>query len=307
MRPWHDVEAIERAVSRLGQAAVRDAPLGARTTYRVGGVAAVLVEVHDAAGLHLVADAARESGLATLTVGKGSNMLVADEGFEGIVVVLGGEFERLDVDAEGVVTAGGAVALPVLARRSVAAGRRGLEWAVGVPGTVGGAVRMNAGGHGSDMSECVVSVDVFDLATGDQRTWTPSELNFGYRTSALGDQNIVLHAHLAAAQGDVATGEALISEIVQWRRANQPGGQNAGSVFVNPDETSAGAEIDRLGLKGHRRGTAEVSPKHANFIQADEGGRAQDVADLMDEVAGTVERETGTVLRTEIRRVGRFA
>ncbi len=303
MPTWRDPDAVAVARDALGELGQLDAPLGARTTYRVGGPAALLAVVASPEDLAVVAEARRLSGLDVLVVGKGSNMLVADRGFEGIAVVLGDPFTRIEID-DGVVVAGGAVALPVLARRTVAEGLRGLEWAVGVPGSVGGAVRMNAGGHGSDIAASLLDATVFDLETAEQACMRASSLRFGYRSSAVSSTEIVTGARFRTTPGDRAEGERLLAEIVQWRRANQPGGQNAGSVFVNPDGTSAGAEIDRAGLKGMRLGSAHVSAKHANFIQADENGRAQDVSDLMDHVASVVGERRGVALHTEIRRIG---
>ncbi|MBA3287030.1 MAG: FAD-binding protein, partial [Acidimicrobiia bacterium] len=206
------------------------------------------------------------------------------------------------------VVAGGGVALPVLARRTAVAGFSGFEWAVGVPGSVGGAVRMNAGGHGSDMATVLVDVELVDLTSG---TATPAVvpvagLGLRFRGSDLHDGHLVLTARLALAEGDRVASEATIAEIVRWRREHQPGGQNAGSVFVNPvpGEVSAGSLIDGLGLRGLRVGTAWVSEKHANFIQASEGGRAADVRAVMEQVRSRVAESTGYLLRSEIRLVG---
>ena len=302
------VEAVRTAAELLGDLAERDVPLGPLTTYRVGGAAALFVRLRDRQDLATVAAARAASGLPVLMVGRGSNLLVADAGFAGIAVSAAGVAETIDVDHDAHrVTAGASVFLPVLARRTAAAGLTGFEWAVGVPGSVGGAVRMNAGGHGSDMAECLVSVTIADLdADGRPAEVASAELGLRFRGSALRPEQLVLDATLQLAPGDRARSEAQISEIVGWRRANQPGGQNAGSVFVNPvpGEVSAGELIDGLGLRGLRVGSAEVSPKHANFIQADEGGSADDVHALMELVRRRVADATGFALRSEIRLVG---
>ena len=302
------VEAVRTAAELLGDLAERDVPLGPLTTYRVGGAAALFVRLRDRQDLATVAAARAASGLPVLMVGRGSNLLVADAGFAGIAVSAAGVAETIDVDQDAHrVTAGASVFLPVLARRTAAAGLTGFEWAVGVPGSVGGAVRMNAGGHGSDMAECLVSVTIADLdADGRPAELASAELGLRFRGSALRPEQLVLDATLQLAPGDRARSEAQISEIVGWRRANQPGGQNAGSVFVNPvpGEVSAGELIDGLGLRGLRVGSAEVSPKHANFIQADEGGSADDVHALMELVRRRVADATGFALRSEIRLVG---
>ena len=183
-------------------------------------------------------------------------------------------------------------------------GLTGFEWAVGVPGSIGGAVRMNAGGHGSDMAASLARVRVVDLTADEDGIVPASALDLRYRRSSIGAASLVVWAELALAPGDRAAGEAEISEIVRWRRANQPGGQNAGSVFTNPPGDSAGRLIDAAGCKGLRLGTAEVSPKHANFIQADEGGSADDVWALMGEVRARVHARTGIDLVPETCLVG---
>ena len=173
--------------------------------------------------------------------------------------------------------AGAALALPVLARRVADAGWSGLSWAVGVPGSVGGAVRMNAGGHGSDMASCLVRYSWVDLLSDAGGTDSVDRLAYGYRTSSVAPSQIVLGAELRVAAGSSEEEQEAVSTIVRWRREHQPGGSNAGSVFTNPEGDSAGRLIEAAGLKGFRIGTAHVSEKHANFIQADKGGRADDV------------------------------
>jgi UDP-N-acetylmuramate dehydrogenase len=235
--------------------------------------------------------------------GNGSNMLVADQGFAGIAVHLGTGFTRLDIDGT-MVRGGAALALPTLARRTAAAGLSGLEWAVGVPGSVGGAVRMNAGGHGSDTVATLVRYRWVDLATATASEAPAAQLDAGYRHTSVAATDVVTEAVHELERCDPAEARAAIDEVVRWRRAHQPGGSNAGSVFTNPSGDSAGRLIDGCGLKGLRIGTAEVSSKHANFIQADRGGSADDVLRLMDEVRSRVAAATGVTLSTEVQLVG---
>jgi UDP-N-acetylmuramate dehydrogenase len=296
-------DALDRAAAMLGELARRDLPLGPLTTYRVGGAAALSVEASSIGDLRRVAGATAATGLPTLVVGKGSNLLVADAGFPGIAVLLGPAFAGVDVDGT-VVVAGGAASLPVVARRTVRAGLTGFEWAVGVPGSIGGAVRMNAGGHGSDMAAWLVEVREVDLATGDETTVDAAGLDLGYRRSSVAPHQVVVAATLALSPGDPAAGERELTEIVAWRRANQPGGQNAGSVFTNPPGDSAGRLIDAAGCKGLRLGSAEVSTKHANFVQADAGGSADDVRALMESIRRRVFEHSGVDLQPETRLVG---
>jgi len=280
-----------------------DLSLGPLTTYRVGGPAALHVRLEAPELVPQVAAVIAAAGVPVLVVGKGSNLLVADAGFNGVALTLGEGFAFCDIETTR-VRAGGAASLPVVARQTVAASLTGFEWAVGVPGSIGGAVRMNAGGHGSDMAAVVDSVELCDLGSGCVREVAASDLEFGYRTSAVRDTDLVLAASLRLASGDRAAGEAELSEIVKWRRENQPGGQNAGSVFTNPVGDSAGRLVEAAGCKGLRLGSAMVSDKHANFIQADAGGSADDVRELMVVVAARVRQESGVTLLSETRLVG---
>ncbi|MEM8748469.1 MAG: UDP-N-acetylmuramate dehydrogenase [Actinomycetota bacterium] len=308
-----DATVIERAVDRIGDIAVADAPLAPLTTYKVGGSAAVFAEVTSVDDLLRVGRVAREFELPLLPIGRGSNLLVADAGFPGIALVT--TFDDIEIDAAtSSVRSGSAVPLPVLARRTAQAGLTGFEWAVGVPGSIGGAVRMNAGGHGSDMAASLVDVDLLDLDDADDPlhllTVPADGLGLRFRGSDLRQHVVVVSARLQLAPADAASLEKSpedeIKEIVRWRLDNQPGGQNAGSVFVNPvpGEVSAGELVDRAGQRGRRHGTAEVSEKHANFIQADPGGSADDVYELMRLVRAEVLAATGYALRSEIRIVG---
>ncbi len=287
----------------LGDRAGRDRPLGALTTYRVGGPAALTVEPADEAELVALAQTLHRYDVPVLVLGRGSNLLVADGGFDGLVVSLGRGFESLTVHGRK-VQAGAAVALPVLARRTVSAGLRGLEWAVGVPGSVGGAIRMNAGGHGSDTAATLVGYRWVDLASGSVDERPAAALGLAYRRSRLAPTDVVVSGTYELEPGPVEEGRAVIDEIVRWRRANQPGGSNAGSVFTNPPGDSAGRLIEACGLKGFRMGSAEVSSKHANFFQADPGGSADDVRRLIAHVQARVEAATGVVLHPEVRLVG---
>ncbi|HYF45536.1 MAG TPA: FAD-binding protein, partial [Acidimicrobiales bacterium] len=231
------MSAVDRLADRLaeglGSGLGRDVPLGPFTTYRVGGPAALFVDVDGRAELDVVVDAlvAEPGAVPVLVVGKGSNLLVADAGFPGLALRLGGEFAEVVVDGLD-VHAGGAAPLPVLARQTAAAGLTGLEWAVGVPGTVGGGVRMNAGGHGSDIAATLVEVRLRDLRTGEDGAVSAADLNLGYRRSSVRADQLVTRATFRLVEGDADTATAELAEIVRWRRENQPGGPNAGSVFT---------------------------------------------------------------------------
>lgn len=289
--------------ARLGAALRRDVPLGPLTTYGVGGPAARLIEVADDDALAAVAAAAAATGAPVLVVGLGSNLLVSDQGFDGLVVVLGAGFATVEIDGTR-VRAGGRAKLPVVARQSAAAGLTGFEWAAGVPGSIGGAVRMNAGVPEADMADALVRVRVVDLASGEDVVVPAGDLHLGYRTSSVRPSQVVAWAELELVRGDAAAARAAIKEKTQWRRDHQPGGRNAGSVFTNPPGDSAGRLIEAAGGKGLRVGTAEVSAKHANFILSDEGGTAADVWALMAEVRALVFAASGVSLHPETCLVG---
>jgi UDP-N-acetylmuramate dehydrogenase len=292
------------ALDARGARVTRDASIAELVTYRVGGPVAALVRIGTEAELVAVAAVVGERRPPVLVVGRGSNLLVADEGFAGLGVVLDGAFDDVEL-GERSVTAGGAVALPVLARRSAAAGRADLEFLVGIPGSVGGAVRMNAGGHGREIRDVLIRAWVADLSAGGTPVARPrAAFDFGYRHSELGDSDLVVRGEFAVRVDDPLRCEARVAEIVRWRRENQPGGTNAGSVFRNPPDDSAGRLIDACGLKGLRSGGASVSEKHGNFIQALPGARASDVRDLVLTVQRRVETETGVHLVPELRLVG---
>jgi UDP-N-acetylmuramate dehydrogenase len=302
------LEALADALAAgLGPDAVRRrVPVADFSTYRLGGPVELVATVAgdpDLAAL-AAAVAATVPTPPVLVLGRGSNLLVADRGFPGLGVVLTGDFETVAIDADG-VTAGAAAPLPVLARRAAAAGLTGLEFYVGIPGSVGGAVRMNAGGHGRDTAEVLRQAWTVDL-TGDPslRRRDVLDLDLRYRHSALSATDVVTRAQFLASPDTPAACAARIDEVVRWRREHQPGGANAGSVFRNPPGDSAGRLIDATGLKGLRVGGAVVSEKHANFFQAEPGATADDVAALVAEVQARVGDATGVQLVPELQLVG---
>lgn len=297
--------SLERLLAVGGDRVVEHAPLGARTTYRVGGTARLLVTLSTRADLDELGPLLAGLELPLYPVGNGSNLLVADGEVAVCALVLEGEFAGLDWREEGdavYADLGAGLDLPVAARRLARAGVTGFEWAVGVPGSVGGAVAMNAGGHGADLAASLVGARVWRAGTVTDRP--AADLGLGYRHSALEPGEIVLGATLRLAKGSAAASESAIREIVRWRREHQPGGTNAGSVFRNPPGDHAARLIESVGLKGWRRASARVSEKHANFIQADEGGRADDVYALIVEVRRRVLAETGVALVCENRFLG---
>jgi UDP-N-acetylmuramate dehydrogenase len=304
--------------ARLPGRVRRNAAVADLSTYRLGGPVAVLVRVGDDDNLAAVAKVVATHRPPVLVVGRGSNLLVGDDGFPGVAVLLEDGFEALhlgaadetrsraaDVVRGGVVRAGGALAVPVLARRTASAGLAGLEFFVGIPGSVGGAVRMNAGGHGRETADVLHRAWLVDLyAGGEPAEHAAADLELGYRHSAVSATQVVVRAEFAVTRDDTGACETRVAEIVRWRREHQPGGANAGSVFRNPPGDSAGRVIDAAGLKGLRVGGAVVSPKHANFFQAEPGATATDVARLVAEVQRRVADESGVHLVPELVMVG---
>lgn len=296
-------ELAERLRDRVQGSVAARASLGAYTTFRVGGPADVLVEAESEDDLRAVADVA--SDVPVTIVGRGSNLLVADEGFRGIAVRLGRSFRRHEATPEGLLL-GGAVYLPAAARLCVRLGLSGFEFAAEIPATFGGAVRMNAGAHERCMADVLTSARVIDLATGEGRHLDREELGLAYRHSDLRPSDVVVDGTLALQRGEPEQIAERNAAHVRWRRETQPPGRSAGSVFCNPPGDSAGRLIDAVGAKGMRIGGAEVSSVHANFIVADPGAKAADVFSLIGAVRALVLERTGVTLEPEVRFLGSF-
>lgn len=280
-------------------------PLARHTSYRIGGPADALALPDTAAELAAVVRACRAADVPLAVLGAGSNLLVGDGGMPGVVVKLGAGFRRMDWHARG-VTAGAAVLLGKLARTATAHGLAGLEQAEGIPGTVGGAVVMNAGAYGWETGDVLARVDGVDAA-GRLVTLDRSQLAFRYRRSELPPGFIVTAATFELRPDAPAAIGARLAAVRDQRVASQPhGASNAGSIFKNPGGDHAGRLIEAVGLKGRRIGRARVSERHANFIVNDGGATAADVQALMAEAQRTVWERSGVWLEPEIRLVGRW-
>lgn len=283
-----------------GVSIVPGAALDQLTTLRVGGPAALLVTVEDEEALIRTTTAIRERSVPVLLLGRGSNLLVHDEGWPGVVLRLGTGFRSITVEGT-VVESGGAEPMPSVAVRTAQLGLAGFAWGAAVPGTIGGGVRMNAGAHGEDMAASLVAARVLDLRTGSVETWDVDRLDLGYRHSAITPHHVVVSATLALRRDEPARVMAEIDAIRAWRRAHQPLNRpSCGSVFTNPPGRSAGALIDRAGLKGTRIGGAQVSETHANFIVTAPGARAADVEALIDLITERVREHSGITLHPEV-------
>lgn len=276
------------------------------TTFRIGGPAALYVEPESERDLVAAGEAIRETGVPFVVIGKGSNLLVSDDGFRGLVLRLGRGFRWAARDG-GRVTAGGAMPLPALAGVALSHGLSGLEFGVAIPASLGGAVRMNAGAHGHELAEVLVTVEVFSLREGRVQAAPASEAGFRYRGSGLPEDGVVVGATARLSPGDREGIRRLMDEAREWRRRTQPIAEpNCGSVFKNPPGDHAARLIEGAGAKGLSVGGATVSPKHANFIVAAEGARAADVVALVRKVQELVAARFDVHLEPEVHLVGNF-
>jgi UDP-N-acetylmuramate dehydrogenase len=295
---------LARAVGDAVAGRVRaDEPLARHTSFRIGGPADVLATPDTALELAAIARAAAQAGASLTILGGGSNMLVGDGGIRGVVVKLGRGFRRVVWDAP-CVEAGAAVQLGRLARDAVERGLAGLEYAEGIPGTVGGALFMNAGAYGGEVSDTVDEVEGVD-ATGAVRRLPRTSLAFVYRRTVLPAGFLVTAVRFRLRPEASAEVQARLAHARDRRTASQPHGQaNAGSIFKNPPGDHAGRLVEAAGLKGARVGGARISEQHGNFIVNEGAARATDVQALMQEAQRVVWERSGVWLEPEVRLVG---
>ncbi|TLM77881.1 MAG: UDP-N-acetylmuramate dehydrogenase, partial [Actinobacteria bacterium] len=266
----------------------RDEPLARHTTYRIGGPAALFVQCDTVAGLALTLETLADCEIEWTVLGSGSNVLAADEGYQGAVIVLGKDFKRHAVEGERIV-AGAGVILAALVQEAFKRGLTGMEFAVGVPGTLGGALVMNAGSRDDWIGTRVERVTLYAPGEG-LVSLRGSEVAWRYRRTNLPARGVVVEASLALSEGDADQIRRTMEAALRRRKRTQPLGQpNAGSVFVNPPGDSAGRLIEASGLKGAGVGGAVISDVHANFIVNTGGGTAADVLGLVRLVRDTVE------------------
>ena len=295
---------------QLGHEAVgAEEPLAAHTTLRVGGPAAAFVTAQEPADLVAVAAVCRSRQVPWLLLGRGSNLLVADDGWPGVVVRLGRGFRGFQPEdaapepgAEVGVVAGAAEPMPVLAATAQQHALGGLAFGVAIPGTLGGAVRMNAGAMGAATAEVLDWAEVVRLAADGRIERLPADrLRYGYRSSALPPDAVVVRARLRLRREDPVALAAQMREYRAWRRAHQPVNvPSCGSVFRNPPGDSAGRLIDAAGGKGLRCGRARVSEVHANFITVEPGATAADVHAVIRAVQALVADRHGVLLEPEV-------
>ena len=281
-------------------------PLASRTSFGIGGPAEFFIESANPKSIETVLEGCRMRGVPYLLLGAGTNLLIADAGVEGLVVrVVNREHE-----VEGInIRAGAGLKMMRLARIAADAGLRGFEFAIGVPGTVGGAVYQNAGCWGKELREVLVEARGFQPGA-DHRTWTLKDLQLRYRTSALRDGPLhgalVIDATIKLERGDGEEAKRLMAKLTAERNQTQPiKTKNCGSVFKNPPGDSAGRLVQAAGLKGARQGAAVISDLHGNFIVNEGGATASDVAKLIEHARDEVIRRFGVELEREVELVGK--
>jgi UDP-N-acetylenolpyruvoylglucosamine reductase len=281
----------------------RDEPMARHTTLRVGGPADVFAEPANEADLAAILRFCSERGVSFFILGRGSNLVVRDGGFRGVVICLSSpEFSRIEIDGPRIRAGAGAKQknVAVEARR---AGLRGVEFLEGIPGSIGGALRMNAGAMGGETFNAVESVRVMDFA-GNIRELTPAEMAVSYRSCVTLKTHVALGAVFKCAPAPRGEIEARMRAYSEKRWSSQPAAPSAGCMFKNPSAIPAGKLIDELGLKGTKVGGARVSLEHGNFLVNDGGATAKDVLSLVELVRAKALVERGIELHAEVEIIG---
>ena len=298
---WKD--ALPEIITQPGSRLRFEEPLAKHTHFGIGGEATAYIEVSTVSELTALARFHRQWDIPIAVIGRGSNLLVSDTGFKGIGIRLVGELAKLEVTGN-VVSVGAGLALPALSKIMSQRGLSGVEFAFGIPGSVGGALIMNAGAWGSSFGDVVTNVTVM-TDTGELVNLTHAEAHFEYRHSGLDIYFCVTGATLALEPGDVDTITERMQTLFKQKVATQPfAEENAGCMFKNPPSDSAGRLIDISGLKGYRIGGAEVSTVHGNFILNIDNATAEDVLKLVAHIQQQVREKTGISLQTEVKRLG---
>ena len=281
-------------------------PMAAHTTFRTGGEAAVFVEVPGKQQLTQLVQYMAKISQEFFVLGKGSNLLVGDKGYPGIVLNLGKRFARIEVEGN-IIRAEAGASLPQVAVTAMQHGLSGLEFAAGIPGTLGGAVRMNAGAYGGEMKQVLESAVVL-TQEGELLTIPVEELGLAYRTSVVEKKDyVVVEATLRLKKGDQAAIREVMDDLKQRRVTKQPlEFGSAGSTFKRPEGYFAGKLIEDAGLRGFRIGDAQVSEKHCGFVINRGNATAAQVCELMQEVVKKVKETSGVTLEPEVKRIGEF-
>lgn len=284
-------------------------PLARYTSMKIGGPADFFIDVENAAALTRVLQTLDEYGTSFCLLGNGSNVLISDQGVRGALIHLRGEFKKVEWRQEGNtvgVRVGSAFAVTQLVREAARRGYSGLEFAEGIPGTLGGALVMNAGAYGSEFEKIVDQVDGLTQA-GEPVRFTREQMTFTYRDSHLPPGTVVTQVLLRLTLEDAAKVTAKVRDLVTKRKAAQPSGYpNSGSMFRNPTGDYAGRLIEAAGLKGSKIGQAKIAERHGNFIVNLGGAKAEDVRRLMEMARSEVKRQFGIELQPEVRLIGEW-
>ncbi|MFH1149625.1 MAG: UDP-N-acetylmuramate dehydrogenase [Actinomycetota bacterium] len=288
------------ALSETGARVEASVPLSRHTTWKVGGPADFMAWVGSTGVLAGILSVVRSRGVGSMVLGNGSNVLFSDDGYRGVVLRLSGELSGVSIEGER-VHAGGGAGLGAAVEAAARAGLAGLEFAFGIPGTIGGAVMTNAGAFSSSVSDRLMSVETLG-PEGESRTYESFEA--GYREALVPDREVVVATVFDLARDGAGEVRARMKESASARRASQPGGATAGSVFKNPGGDHAGRLLDLCGLKGRREGGAWISEVHANFIVNDGSASASDIRTLMSLAAEEVFQRFGVRLEPEVSLIG---
>lgn len=286
--------------------ACMDEPMKNHTTFRIGGNADYFVSPHSAGEIRAVTEACRQREIPFYIIGNGSNLLVGDKGYRGVIIRIFKNLGMLEVRGERIWVQAG-VLLSKTAKKALEYGLTGFEFASGIPGTIGGALMMNAGAYGGEMKDVVETAKVL-TRDGNVLTLSGEELEFGYRTSAIAkNEYIALEAVLRLGHGEKEKIRARMEELKQRRISKQPlDYPSAGSTFKRPEGYFAGKLIMDAGLRGFRTGDAQISEKHCGFVVNCGEATAADVRELMREVSERVKEQTGVVLEPEVKMLGEF-
>ena len=298
---------LEKLQKMLGEAKVLvNEPMASHTTFRIGGPADYFVMPETVEELANVLKLCKEENTPYFILGNGSNLLVGDKGFRGVVIQLYKNFDGLSMEGTKITAKSGAMLIRV-AKEAGKAGLTGLEFASGIPGTIGGAMVMNAGAYGGEMKDVVTSVTVL-TKDGDIKTLPGDEMNFRYRGSVVEDEGyIVLEAVMELKEGNLEEIQARMDELSVQRRTKQPiEYPSAGSTFKRPEGYFAGKLIQDAELRGYQVGGAQVSEKHCGFVINAGGATAADVMQLMQDVSDKVMEQFGVTLEPEVKRIGEF-
>ncbi|MBM7581556.1 UDP-N-acetylmuramate dehydrogenase [Caldicoprobacter guelmensis] len=301
-----NIHEVYRELSRVipGEQLLKDESMKNHTSFKIGGPADLMVLPSEVEHIRHTLKACQKWGVPFIVMGNGSNLLVRDKGIRGVVIKIAGTFNGIWVEGCRIRAQSGAL-LSVLSKKALQAELRGLEFASGIPGTLGGAIAMNAGAYGGEMKDVVEWVKVMDYQ-GEELCLTNAELEFGYRTSIVQKKGfIVLEAGLALSPGNFEEIRETMVDLTRKRQEKQPLSlPSAGSVFMRPPGHFAGKLIEDVGLKGFRIGDAQVSEKHAGFIVNLGNATAKDVLDLIEFIQQKVREKYGVELKPEIKVVG---